>query len=511
MCDLCDSYHGNGGVNRREFIKITGAAGAATVLGGFRSIGALAQDAACDAAACGTAACQPLQKKRTRVAVVFLQPPADDGAAESEANLAARENFRRKLDAIGATYSLDFDYRGVLRTQAQAAACIDGINVAPPDTLLIVDFSDSSNSSDFSNSSDSSDSLSRQVFEMTQKMPLPMSAIVCQPAPGSPRQQSSAAATATAPAGVVYIHSLEDWEGLESALAAANAKKIMAQSRLLCIANINEPTAATDKNLGVDIVAFPPSEYSAVFDSIKADDSLVRDAMAFKKKAAANLGVEDRYFVDGFRGHKTVLELMKRHGADAITIFCLHLRERRPCISFSLNNSAGIPCACEDDRGAAMTMMIGSRLFQRGGFQHNQKFYTGRNQYGGCHCTCPLEMRGPGNGELPFRVKPYPHQPPPSIAFDVRMPSGEKAFITKYVPKDSHVFAYTGMVKGPTPPELKAPNDCETGFVMDIDKTGDVATIYHAPHPILYFGGAAEARRMEMFAALARMKFTGNI
>jgi L-fucose isomerase-like protein len=264
-----------------------------------------------------------------------------------------------------------------------------------------------------------------------------------------------------------------------------------------------------DKNLGVDIVDIPAAEYNALFDSIAADASLQREAMAFKAKATAVIDVEDRYIIDGFRARRAVHEIMKRYGADAITITCLMLQERKPCIAFSLNNSALIPCGCENDADSTMTMMIGAHLFHRGGFQHNPEFDIDRNHYYGAHCTCALEMHGPGKKALPFRIRPFTHQLPKTAAIDVKMTPGEKVFVTKYFPSSNSVFAYTGTMIGS--PEINVAGGCATRFVMDVDKIDEVCSIYHGPHPILFFGSATEAKRMKMFAKLARLEFIGNI
>ena len=494
---MCASCNYVSGFDRREFLKMSGAAAA---LGSLLPIGTLAQSLG------NAGELQPVTKNQTKVVVVFMYPPADvvnEGKLEDpwavnqwftypgnqyepEKN---QEKFRRKIEEIGTKYSLDLDFQGVVYTKEQMATFIDNTNAAPPDTLLIVNFWNT---------------FSPWVLEMTQKIPLPT--IVYHPVGSS--HQHPPKELMNAP-GVVYIHSIENWEALENALAAANAKKMMAQSRLLRVTEVHEPTTATDKNLGVDIVAIPAEEYNSLFDSIEADTALVREAMAFKAKATAILGVEDRYIVDGFRAKKAVLEIMKRYGADGITIKCLMLKERKPCISFSLNNSSLVPCACEDYPDSAMTLMIGAHLFRRGGFQHNPEFDIDRNQYYGAHCTCALEMRGPGKGALPFRIRPFTHQLPRTAAIDVRMPPGEKVFLTKYISANDHVFAYTGTMVGS--PEINTAGGCATRFVMDVDKIDDICSIYHGAHPILFFGNATEAKRMKMFAKLNRLEFIGNI
>ena len=494
MCETCNHFIG---IDRREFLKVSGSA---AVLGGLGTIGALAQTSN------KTVTFQPIQKKRTKIAVVFMYPPADvvnEGKLEDswavhqwftypgnqyepEKN---HEKMRNIIDGIGATYSLDLDYQGVIYTKAKLASFIESTNATPPDTLLIVNFWNT---------------FSAWVLEMTQKISVPT--IIYHPV-GS-NHQHPPKSLMNAP-GVVYIHSVENWEALENALIAANAKRLVAQSRLLLVADVKETTTDTDKNLGNEIITIPAVEYNSLFDSIKADNAITHDAMAFKAKASAVIEVEDRYIIDGFRSRKAVLEIMKRYNADAISIVCLMLKERKPCIAFSVNNSELIPCACEGDLNSAKTMMIGSHLFQRGGFQHNPEYDIDRNQYYGSHCTCALKLHGPGKGEMPFRIRPFTHQLPKTAALDVRMTPGEKVLVTKYFLQSDSLFIYTGTMVGT--PEINTAGGCATRFVMDIDKIDDVCSTYQGAHPILYFGSPSEAKRMKMFAKLANLKFTGNI
>ena len=283
----------------------------------------------------------------------------------------------------------------------------------------------------------------------------------------------------------------------------------MSQSRLLRVGPSNEPTKSLDKNLGIEIITIPAAEYNDLFDSIKANDALVREAMAFKAKAKAVMDVEDKYIVDGFRSRVAVLDIMKRYDADAITIVCLMLKERKPCIAFSLCNSALIPCACEGAIDSAMSLMIGAQLFRRGGFQHNPEFDIDRNQYYGAHCTCALELHGPGKGEMPFRIRPFTHQLPKTAALDVRMTPDERVFVMKYIPSQNRIFAYAGTMAGS--PEINIAGGCATRFVMNVDKTDDVCSIYNGPHPILYCGTTMEAKRIKAFAKLTQLEFTGNV
>jgi hypothetical protein len=401
-----------------------------------------------------------------------------------------REKYTKKIIEFAKTYDIDLDFRGVIYTKAAVAEFIAKTKAAPPDTLLVVNFWNT---------------FSSWVLDMSQQLaPLPM--IVYHPVGAS--HQHPPKGLMTAP-GMVYIHSLENWEALENAMAAANAKTMMSQSRLLRIGDFENVSKDADRNLGVEIVAVPAAEYNSLFDSIKAGDALVREAMAFKAKATAVMDVEDKFIVDGFRSRVAVLEIMKRYEADAITILCLMLKERKPCIAFSLCNSALIPCGCEDFPDSAMSLMIGAHLFKRAGFLHNPEFDINRNHYYGAHCTCALELHGPGKGEMPFRIRPFTHQLPKTAALDVRMTPGERVFIMKYMPPEKQVFAYAGTMVGS--PEMNTAGGCATRFVMDADKIENVCSMYHGTHPIMYCGTAMEAERLKDFAKLTRLGFIGNI
>ena len=494
MCESCNA----GGLNRREFLKIGGATAA---FGGLWASAALARQID------GTLQVPAISKKKTKLAVLFMYPPADvvnegrfedfwavdqwftypGNQFEPEMN---REKYSKKIVEIAKMYDIELDFRGVVYTKAAMAEFIAKTKATLPDTLLVVNFWNT---------------MSPWVIEMSQQLaPLPM--IVYHPV-GS-NHQLPPEGLMTAP-GMVYIHSLENWEALENAMAAANARKMMLQSRLLSVAGVNETTRSVDERLGVEIVTIPAAEYNALFDSIKADDALIRDAMTFKAKASAVIEVEDKYIVDGFRSRVAVREIIKRYEADAITIVCLMLKERKPCIAFSLCNSALIPCACEGATDSAMSLMIGAHLFKRGGFQHNPEFDVDRNQYYGSHCTCALELHGPGKGEMPFRIRPFTHQLPKTAALDVRMTPGERMFLMKYIPTQNRIFAYAGTMAGS--PEINTAGGCATRFVMDIDKVDDVCTTYQGPHPIMYFGAAMEAKRIKAFAKLANLEFVGNV
>jgi hypothetical protein len=310
-------------------------------------------------------------------------------------------------------------------------------------------------------------------------------------------------------AGIYYIHSVDNWTEIENALYAVRARKMVSQSRLLRISEFADRTQMKDAGLDVDIVGVPAQEYNDLFDSIQRDDKLIKEAMAFKKAAQQVTEVDDHFIVEAFRAHRAVQQMQQRYQADAVTIKCLMLKERKPCISFSLHNSDLMPCACEDFPDSAMTLMLGRWLFERAGFQHNPDFDINRNVYFGAHCTCALRLHGKNAAQQKFSIRPFFHQMPKTAALDVQWTPHDPILLAKYVPEQHLLSCWKGQVVE-SPPTTSA-GGCATRVLVDIANIDDVCSVYVGPHPILYCAEAGLAQRLKAFAKLYRFELVGNV
>ena len=307
--------------------------------------------------------------------------------------------------------------------------------------------------------------------------------------------------------GVYYIHSIENWEEIERGLRAVHTKTQLAQSRMLRVGPYRSLAEETDPRLGFKVLTIPADHYNRLFDSIRVDEVIRSRAEDFAAKALRVSDVTDRYLADAFRAHETVNLLRKRYGGDAVTIKCLMLQERKPCVSFSINNGALIPCGCEDDFNATQTMMLGRLLFERGGFQHNPEFDTSRNQYFASHCTCATRLLGPDGPEQEFGIRPFFHQLPKTAALDVQWEPEAPVFLAKLDSETIH--CWTGsVIESPTSPPT---GGCATRVLVSIDRVDDVCSIYPGPHPVLYRGSHGEAKRLKAFAKLYRIPLRGNV
>jgi len=306
---------------------------------------------------------------------------------------------------------------------------------------------------------------------------------------------------------VQYIHSVEHWEALERGLRAVHAKVRMRQSRLLRVSGRLETEAdAREVFFDMPIHGIPADHFNALFDETAVTPEMRRLARKIRSDARRVTDLQEEAFLDAVRAHATVLKIMERHDADAITIECLFLKHRKPCLSFALNNGALVPCGCENDLNASLTLMLGANLFGCGGFQHNPEFDTERNLYLGSHCTCTNRLHGPDAKAVPYRLRPFFHQLPKTLALDVVWPQGASVTLCKYHSGENRIDAWAGKVV--ESPECPPVGGCATRVLVELAGVKDVCETYPGPHPILYCLDGA--RQLKTFAQLYELDLRTN-
>ena len=504
MCESCCSSDHSDGVSRRDFLKTgaTAAAIASTTMSGILSAEDL-KDVSEEF--------KPLPKSPANVVVAFMYPPREvvdagefeDGWAVNKWSTypgpyyepAEREKqFRAKIEEINAKLGMNVTFYPTFYKKAAAAEFVEKMKQSQPDAVFIFCFWNS---------------MQDWAADMCNKMELPAVVYV----PVGANHQLPRASLANNP-NLLFIHSFENWSAIEGALRAVNVHKKLSQSRMIRVGDYPEekitvPSCSNVNRLNVEIAAVPAAIYNAMFDSVADSPELIEMAKALKAKALKVIDVEDQYINHGIRSYLTIQALKKRYNADAVTIKCLMLKERKPCIGFSMLNSALSPCACEDQMDSLITIMLGNHLLDRGGFLHNPDFDTERNQYYGSHCTTPLQMYPSyeNKPELPFYIRPFSHMLPKTAAIDGRMPENAHGLIAKFT-VDGVISAYTGRIV--SSPEFTQAGGCTTRFRMDMDKLENVCDMYRGPHPILFLTEPERARWFKMFAQLYKYEWKGN-
>lgn len=494
MCESCEG----GDLKRREFLALGGAMGASAFVSGLVA----------DRAAAGEAAMPPLPKKPARVLVAFLYPPADVvNAGKMEDSWAPNhwftwpgnqfqpeaqeKTFTAKIREMAGTLGIEVEFLPkAIYQQAKVEEFIARAKQTAPDAVLIVNFWNT---------------LSKWALRMAvESAP---TAIVYHSLGSNHQLPPEALRKAE---GLYYIHSIENFDEIERGLRAVRAAKMLAQSRLLRVSGrVASVMEDREKKLGVPIVAVPAAELNAMFDAITPDDALRQQAMEFKKRAVRVTDVTDEAFVEAMRAHRAVRQIIARYGADAITIECLMLKHRKPCISFAIHNEELLPSGCENHLDPTLTLMLGRWLLDRAGFQHNPEFDTSENRYFGAHCTCALNLHGAKGTAQPFAVRPFFHQLPKTAALDVQWTPGEPILVTRYQVGKDALACWTGkVIESPTSPPT---GGCATRVLMEIDGVKDVCDIYAGPHPVLYCGDRGDARRFKAFAKMYRLRLDGNV
>jgi len=492
---MCESCHG--GVDRRSFLVSSGALGAAALMSG-RTI------AADDA----PAALPYRDKPAAKVAVVFLYPPADVVyAGKNEDNWRVHNwftwpgnqfqpeqqqaKFIRKIKEITEPLGIQVViHPNGLYQKEKIKQYIEQTKSGGYDAVLVVNFWNT---------------FAGHSFDIaTQAAP---ASIVYQPV-GSNHQLPSEPLRKTP--GLFYIHSIENWAEIERGLRAVRAAKMMACSRLLRVSGRTDKVVETNEpTLGTHVVTVPAEQYNGLFDSIELDEDMKLMARQIKQRATEVRDVTDKYLMDAARAHRTVDRIMKHYGADAITIECLFLKDRKPCISFAVNNGNLTVCGCENHLEGTLTQMLGRWLWDRAGFMHNPEFDTSENHYFGSHCTCAWKLHGADGPSQPYLIRPFFHQLPKTPALDVQWPQDEPVIVAKYHAKEKSLSCWTGrVISSPTCPPA---GGCATRVLVDVDRVDDICDIYGGPHPILFCGDRGDARTLKAFAHMYHLQCEGNV
>ena len=381
---------------------------------------------------------------------------------------------------------LDMDAAPIY-TDAGVAALIAGIQAQKPDALLLINFWNS---------------FSAKLFPILDAFPGPI--ILYHPVGSNHQLPPERFRTAKR---VQYIHGIEAWDALECGLRAVHAKVRMRQSRLLRVSgSLTEEKDDREPFFDMPIHGIPAAHFNDLFDQIEPDRNTKKLLSQVRRHARKITDLSDEMFLDAVRAHVTVGKLIEKHDADAITIECLFLKHRKPCLSFALNNGALAPCACENDLNAALTLMLGANLFGRGGFQHNPEFDLEENRYLGAHCTCTPLLHGPKGKAQTYDLRPFFHQMPKSVAFDVQWPEKERVTMCKYHGDEKRIYAWAGeCVNSPTCPPV---GGCATRVLVKFDNVADVCQVYPGPHPVLYCGDCA--RQLKVFARLYDIEIRTN-
>jgi L-fucose isomerase-like protein len=279
-----------------------------------------------------------------------------------------------------------------------------------------------------------------------------------------------------------------------------NTRKLLSQSRLLSITNVEEISEKRESFLGINVRIVPFSLYAERFKTVQIDREARKLIRGFTKKAK-EVRVTREALENAARAHLTLREMIGENDAHGVTMTCLRAGMLKPCVSFSMLNGQLFPAACENDMSAAYSLFLGEALTGRGGFQHNPAFATERNHYYGSHCTCTASLHGPDGPVSPHILRKFFHSNEGSCAIQTFWKENEPVtMIHYYTGQPASLDIYAGKVyKSHNMPPA---GGCTTNVEIEITDGKDALAV-KGHHNILFCGDYA--RKFRLFANLYKM------
>ena len=143
-------------------------------------------------------------------------------------------------------------------------------------------------------------------------------------------------------------------------------------------------------------------------------------------------------------------DLMKKHGAPAITIDCLSLlyggklpTGAYPCLGFTQLNNDGYVGACEADLESAVSMLVMTYLVGRPGFISDPVIDTARNQIIYAHCVAPTKVFGPNGTSNAYHIRNHSEDRKGAVVRSL-LPLGEMTTTLKFLPGRKEVLLHQG-------------------------------------------------------------------
>ncbi|MBI4327500.1 MAG: twin-arginine translocation signal domain-containing protein [Chloroflexi bacterium] len=190
-------------------------------------------------------------------------------------------------------------------------------------------------------------------------------------------------------------------------LAAEECLRRLKESKILAVRG--QESGPAGEIMGIKVVHVP---FAEVNDAWKAADKDEARAVADRWEKTASLveGVSRETLETSAAMYLAEKAVMKKHGANAITINCLggfyggHI-QAYPCLGFHQLNNEALVGGCECDVRSAATMLAGTTLTQgRPGYISDPVIDTAKRQIIYAHCVASNRAFGPQGEANPFQI-----------------------------------------------------------------------------------------------------------
>lgn len=216
-------------------------------------------------------------------------------------------------------------------------------------------------------------------------------------------------------------------------------------------------------------------------------------AAEFKRNALRVVEPKSSDIRDSMRFYLGALEVMRRRGANALTIDCLGGFRRGdlpayPCVAFSKLNDAGMFGVCEADFPSTMTQLLVTSYSGMPGFVSDPTFDTSRNEVIHAHCVSATRLRGFAAAPSPYTLRTH-MEDEKGVSLQVEMPVRETITCGKFSNPRTFLVS-TGEVTS----NLDDRRGCRTKIVTKVADARKFAEGYTGGlHRVIFYGDHAQS------------------
>lgn len=209
-----------------------------------------------------------------------------------------------------------------------------------------------------------------------------------------------------------------------------NGSRMIILGEYACFERLPDADAVR-RQLGVEFVHVSSAEFVTQVDAVEeARARAVARAWTAGALGGGEPSADEVY--NGARIHVALEDLLRREGAQAVSVGCLEVmyaRQRAPfCFVLATLRDVGLPAGCESDAGATLTMLLLEYLAERPAYMGNLVRADPRqNLVSISHGCSPTRMLGRDQPAKPYRLV-HSHSAPP-FSRDLTGGSG----VTSYV------------------------------------------------------------------------------
>jgi hypothetical protein len=208
----------------------------------------------------------------------------------------------------------------------------------------------------------------------------------------------------------VIAVSSSDFEDLVNAVKCLECLKKLKHSKVLVVGR--ETDKQIEKIYGSKMYGIDFSEINEHYKKVNSAN-VKQYADHWIKNAEKVLEPNRQEIEKSAAMYLAMLNLMKEHSAQAITINCLggiysgKMVTAYPCLGFMQLDNDGLVGGCEADQKSAMTKLLMTYLVNRPGLISDPVIDTSKNQIIYAHCVAPTKVFGPDGPSNPYHLRDH--------------------------------------------------------------------------------------------------------